>query len=333
MPGYSVKVLEVLPLTDSNKKLVVNNPLPPVIVAADYDLDEALPGEKHTVRISIENTGGKSISGNIALIAPDDSWIITPDKNLKFSLTGKEKRDYLFNVKIPLKNLKISKIIYKVDVTGTAKPLTFEYPIRFGVRPLSARKLYEKPKYSVRRLAMPPGQPLPAAIPRITGLTSRITPGNPVPRAAAGAVWNERGLFLEFSVEDAKHVSPARGLNVWRGDCIQLVFGKYMPDQDHHLYRNFFFALIDGKPDVSSPEDPEAARTVTLDVAKTEGKIIYRAYIPASVTGKLRSGMKIPLSFTVNENNGNGFSGWLEWTPGICNGFNPKAFGELILEK
>ena len=106
-----------------------------------------------------------------------------------------------------------------------------------------------------------------------------------------------------------------------------------MPDQDHHLYRNFFFALIGGKPYVSSPEDPEAARAVALDIAKTKGKIVYRAHIPIGVTGKLVPGMKIPLSFTVNENNGSGFSGWLEWTPGICNGFNPKAFGEFMLEK
>lgn len=332
VPGYGVKVLEVLPSAAAGSG-EVNNPIPPVIVAADHDLDDAVPGGKHTVSIDVENTRNTPVSGRISLTPPDGAWLIRPAGEADFSLRGGEKKSFLFTVRVPERNLKTSTVVCKAVISGLEKPLTFEWPIRFGVQPLSARKLREKPKYSVRRLEMDPGAALPETISRITALTSRITAGNPVPRAAAGAVWNERGLFLEFSVEDAKHVSPERGPNVWRGDCVQLAFGKYMPDQDHHLYRNFFFASIDGKPYVASPEDPEAARAVALDVVKTKEKIVYRVYIPTGVTGKLRPGMRIPLSFTVNENNGRGFSGWLEWTPGICNGFNPKAFGELILEK
>ena len=332
MAGYGVKVLEILPSAAAGSA-EVNNVIPGVIVAVDHDLDDALPGGKYLISMDIENTRNAPVTGRISLTPPDGSWPIQPAGKTAFSLRGGEKKSFLFTVQVPEGDLKTSTIICRADISGAEKPLTFEYPIRFGVRPLSARKLREKPKYSVRPLEMGPGQPLPETISRISALTARITAGNPVPRAAACAVWNERGLFLEFSVEDAKHVSPERGPNVWRGDCVQLAFGKYMPDQDYHLYRNFFFASIDGKPYVSSPEDPEAARAIALDVAKTKGKIVYRVYIPAGVTGRLRPGMRIPLSFTVNENNGKGFSGWLEWTPGICNGFNPKAFGELILEK
>ena len=332
MPGYHVKVLEVLPLPDNGEHVVVNNSIPPVIVAADHDLDEAIPGEERTIHISIENTRDTPISGNITLIAPDDFWIIQPDKNLKFTLAGLEKRDYLFFVKIPLKNLNIAKIIYQIDVYGTGNPLKFEYPIRFGVQPLSASKRIEKPKYQVS-YQKSSGTSFPGITPDINRLTPHISKGNPIPEAAVGAVWNERGLFLTFSVEDQKHVSPERSGNVWRGDCIQLVFGKYMPDQDYHLFRNFFFALIDQKPYVSSPEDPQAAKSIILDIEKNNNQVLYKIFIPTNVIGSLHPGMKIPLSFTVNENNGSGFTGWLEWTPGICNGFNPKAFGEFILKK
>ena len=34
-------------------------------------------------------------------------------------------------------------------------------------------------------------------------------------------------------------------------------------------------------------------------------------------------------SITVNDNDGEGFRGWLEWTPGICGGKDSSAFGWL----
>ena len=76
----------------------------------------------------------------------------------------------------------------------------------------------------------------------ITQLKAHISQGNTIPKASAGAIWNEQGLFMTFVVEDKQHVSPQADSNVWRGDCVQLAFGKYMPDQDYHLFRNFFFA-------------------------------------------------------------------------------------------
>lgn len=331
--GYSVKVLEILPLAKDDSNIKVTNNIPPVIVAVDYDLDDAIPGENHTICVSIENTQNKPVSGSINFTLPKDSWLIKPNKQLDFSLLGKQKQKYLFTVKVPLENLKISKIVYKVNVLGTPKKMEFEYPIRFGVQPLSARKKFEKKQYNVPYMNVGKGTSFPNLILGITQLDAHISQGNPIPKASAGAVWNEQGLFMSFVVEDKQHVSPQADSNIWRGDCVQLVFGKYMPDQDYHLFRNFFFAFIDNKPYVSSLEDPQAAKSVVLSVDKMNNKIVYKVYIPSHVTGTLNSGMKIPLSFTINENNGNGFTGWLEWTPGICNGFNPKAFGELILQK
>jgi hypothetical protein len=34
---------------------------------------------------------------------------------------------------------------------------------------------------------------------------------------------------------------------------------------------------------------------------------------------------------TVNDNDGDGFRGWLEWTPGVCGGKDSSAFGWLTL--
>ena len=58
---------------------------------------------------------------------------------------------------------------------------------------------------------------------------------------------------------------------------------------------------------------------------------VYEAALPWTALGVegMRQGRRLAWSLTVNDNDGNGFRGWLEWTPGVCGGKDSSAFGWL----
>jgi hypothetical protein len=61
-----------------------------------------------------------------------------------------------------------------------------------------------------------------------------------------------------------------------------------------------------------------------------EGAITrYEAAIPWSALGVtgMQAGRRLAWSMTVNDNDGEGFRGWLEWTPGVCGDKDSAAFG------
>jgi hypothetical protein len=71
-----------------------------------------------------------------------------------------------------------------------------------------------------------------------------------------------------------------------------------------------------------------------LVVTRTGDTTVYEAAIPWSALGikDPRTGKRVSWSTTVNDNDGEGFRGWLEWTPGVCGGKDSSAFGWLELE-
>jgi hypothetical protein len=90
---------------------------------------------------------------------------------------------------------------------------------------------------------------------------------------------------------------------------------------------------INGKPHVHVFNREETAKVIHLETRHEGDKTIYKALIDTALwPGGLSKGTKLPFSFTVNETDEQGYRGWLQWTPGICGGFNPNAFGEVLLE-
>ncbi len=65
------------------------------------------------------------------------------------------------------------------------------------------------------------------------------------------------------------------------------------------------------------------------------GKTFYEASIPWKDLGisfdKAQKGLTF--SYTVLDNDGDGFRGWVEWTPGVCGtGRNSADFGRLLFK-
>jgi hypothetical protein len=150
--------------------------------------------------------------------------------------------------------------------------------------------------------------------------------------------WDAAFLYLAAEVKDNVAFQEEDGFQLWRGDCIQLAFRDGAPNrQPGYDGTEFEVGLTE------SPKGPlvfqwtpggEPVDDAQLVVTRTGTTTVYEAAIPWKALGIInpRSAKRVSWSTTVNDNDGDGFRGWLEWTPGVCGGKDSSAFGWLELE-
>jgi len=149
--------------------------------------------------------------------------------------------------------------------------------------------------------------------------------------------WDERHLFVAAEVTDDAFEQKQRGFAIWQGDCIQMALcpGPPRSESGYGGVVEFGLALTPGGPQVWQwiPEAREVAGA-KLVVKRSEGKLVYEAAIPWASLGGWRPAEDASLgwSFTVNDADGDGFRGWLEWTPGVCGSKDAAGFGRLLFE-
>ena len=156
--------------------------------------------------------------------------------------------------------------------------------------------------------------------------------------AALRFAWDAEFLYLAAEVRDNVQHQEEDGFQIWRGDCIQLAFRDGAPNRQSGYDGTEFEVGLTRAPQAPLVFQwtPGAAPVpdARLAVVRTEGTTVYEAAIPWAAIGiaKPRSGKRVSWSATVNDNDGEGFRGWLEWTPGVCGSKDSSAFGWLELE-
>jgi hypothetical protein len=150
--------------------------------------------------------------------------------------------------------------------------------------------------------------------------------------------WDKQFLYLAAQVRDNALHQEEDGFQLWRGDCIQLAFRNGPPNRSSGYDGSEYEVgltqspkgplVFQWAPDAAPVEDAK------LVVTRTGDTTVYEAAIPWSALGikDPRTGKRVSWSTTVNDNDGDGFRGWLEWTPGVCGGKDSSAFGWLELE-
>lgn len=133
--------------------------------------------------------------------------------------------------------------------------------------------------------------------------------------AEAGLTYDDRNLFIGIKVKDNVHKAYA-GDTMWSGDSIQLGFSKdglnYGPE--------YGLADVNDQPSVWRWVQGSAILgkdSITLQTSRIGDETIYEAAIPwqAIVPGDVDE--KLMFTFLINDNDGSGRRGWIEWTPGI----------------
>jgi len=151
--------------------------------------------------------------------------------------------------------------------------------------------------------------------------------------------WSARRLFLAAVVTDDVHSGAASAEALWQADSLQLALdvdgdrtsGAYDLDGDYE----YGFGLLGAGAAVWRWHSPVGvSQGAEVAVVRAGRTTTYEAALPlvdlAGLEG--RSGETFGWTFLVNDDDGQGREGWVQWTPGIGRGKDPSAFGTARLD-
>jgi len=309
--GISSAEMKILPLTSS----LDNNP---------------------PINILIENVGKKPIHGELMLTPPEE-WTVNTGVLPVDPITSGSKSEISFSFALMEKRFDNR---YKINAVFREKS---------GEEAVATTELSELAAlYGSPKIDGDPGDWREDA--RFIYLDTQDKAVGLVPymdwnlSARASLLWDEKYLYFLAIVRDNAFSQDHTGELIWEGDSIQLGFdaslkkNKEKPGEGKYLYglaktkKGFetWTWPVEGKTENKpAPEIKFFFQSPEKDV------YVYEAAIPVELLSPLemKEGARFGFTLLVNDNDGGGRRGWLEWTPGIGTGFNPNYFTIFTLVK
>ncbi|ACZ43418.1 Carbohydrate-binding family 9 [Thermobaculum terrenum ATCC BAA-798] len=152
--------------------------------------------------------------------------------------------------------------------------------------------------------------------------------------ATAWTMWDDDYLYFAAKVTDDTFSQPNTDGNIWMGDSVQLFFDTlndkttYQDEDD----QEWGIALTPDGPEVFRWSGGGGFGYVDLArlaaVRGENGDVTYELAIPLAELAPLRPAPSSRTGFTflVNDDDGGGREGWISWTPGVGNAWNPSLF-------
>jgi len=288
-------------------------------------------GESFVMPVSVVNHSRSARRARVLFDRPE-GWQIEPAATCDAGqLAPGETRSLLLRVRVP-PAAQESRVTLQARVVegGTAHDVQV-----LKSRPVAAAPRAAKPPVIDGRFTEWSGGPL-LRLGAPAGDTVRIEKdyGGPADCSAeVRAQWDEANLYLAIAVTDNVQFQEEGGFQLWRGDCLQLAFRNGPPNRSSGYdgtEREIGLTLAPQGP-LAFEWMPAAApcRDVRLSVVRDGTVTRYEAAIPWTALGvqDMRPARRLAWSMTVNDNDGAGFRGWLEWTPGVCGDKDSSAFG------
>ncbi|RCX21446.1 acetyl esterase/lipase [Fontibacillus phaseoli] len=154
--------------------------------------------------------------------------------------------------------------------------------------------------------------------------------------------WDPANLYLALEVTDDKHVQSSSGSEIWNGDGIQFAIGIANADGGNPPEYHEFGLAMDDEGQLTKWRWLTPPGFSIQDFFETELAIhrknqitVYEVAIPWDelILNKalVRPGMKLKFSLLLNDNDGDGRKGWLEFNSGIGTAKDIHAFGDIYL--
>ena len=155
----------------------------------------------------------------------------------------------------------------------------------------------------------------------------------------AAARWSEQGLSLAFFVTDDLHDNTHSIADLWMGDSVQIALdirqngGQEYDDSDDHEIN---IAWANNQTQVYRFHGPSnASNEIDAAIMLNGDQITYEIFLAHSAipSATMQTNTTLGFSFLVNDADGSGRTGWIEWTPGIGSGKIPELFGEILFKE
>ena len=306
--------------------------VPPVSVTMG-DLSKVRAGESFMLPIEVRNSSRVTRRGQMELTTPS-GWRVEPGAQIDVgALKPGQRHALLLKCTVPPSSKTTQgRVAVRFVEHAASTPITV-----LKSRPVAACRLFTKP-------------------PKIDGALSDWTqieetielggtnadsvkikdyagPNDCSAKVKVG--WDARHFYIAAEVADNALHQDEDGFQCWSGDCIQLAFRTGSPNKpsgfdgtEHEVGLTqapggpLLFQWMPGKCPLT-----EGRLAVVRDANATR----YEAAVPWPALGIKSPALfgRVTWSLTVNDNDGEGFRGWLEWTPGVCGAKDSSQFGWL----
>ena len=152
---------------------------------------------------------------------------------------------------------------------------------------------------------------------------------------------DEENFYFAGKVIDNCHSAPYTGYDIWQNDGIQFSIGKGLPGLGIPYYELGMSLTDSGVSEAYCWNDPDKAGHGKLEgieckITRDESMktTTYYVAIPWSVIPRIsyEDGM-VAFSMLINENDGAGRNGYIEWGSGIGGQKNPSLFRTVVFDK
>ncbi|MEO7714796.1 MAG: hypothetical protein ABIY70_01220 [Capsulimonas sp.] len=285
-----------------------------------------IPGEPASFQVKLRNPLGAPLRGTVRFTAPAH-WSATP-KTIRVDIPAGAERSFITQVRFDREyslTASMSVVLQSASLPGNV-----------------TGRVILRPATLVRRVA---DSATPAGAPTVTlskdNLVSlfEATPmqelhfrGDTDLSAAVTMTRTPQGLHLFVRVRDDIFSQNAPAGMEWQGDSLQ--YSIALPTGEHYEWMT---ALRQSGPVVSMTLGPAGVATGNLStpvkIKRDEARheTVYDLLIPGALPG----GRTLPDGFTfdllVNDNDGGGRKGWVEWTPGIGLAKEPNKFQSIVI--
>ncbi|WP_028562816.1 alpha/beta hydrolase fold domain-containing protein [Paenibacillus pinihumi] len=150
--------------------------------------------------------------------------------------------------------------------------------------------------------------------------------------------WDESYVYIALQIKDDQHVQQEVPVNIYLGDSVQL--GFRLVDENGRLsgVHEFGAALLEKGTTTTfrwlGPRafKPGPMNNMRVGITRHDQETIYELAILREELGAdtFLEGTQLKFSLLVNDNDGSGRKGWMEYNSGIGHK-NPEAFGDLFL--
>ncbi len=289
--------------------------------------------EKPAILVSIDNRTKKALNGSVSLSVPKD-WVIKPVRGVLEQLNPSGETSLKFTVE---SGAIIPDAWYTIGATLiTDKGITYSSEEKMGF--LTCAKTSAAPKID-GSLGAEWDKTAPVRLEQAIQVKEiKDWRGRSDLSAVIHTIWDENNFYLAGKVYDNKFVQNETGDRTWAGDSIQFAVDPE-PDSPNSRGRVFTLALTPKGPQLweNFPDQAfGAAQGRLVDKARVSVKNdpdgwTCEAAIPLNeLSLTLVPGKIIGFSALVNDNDGQGRRGWLEWAGGIgyCEG--SRLYEDLI---
>ncbi|MGW0227180.1 sugar-binding protein [Actinopolymorpha singaporensis] len=149
--------------------------------------------------------------------------------------------------------------------------------------------------------------------------------------------WDADHLYLSAKVHDDVQAQPETGERIWSGDGFQFSVAAGMPGESSR-WDEYGVALTSAGPRMwrwlAAEGQPGEVTGVDVAVTRDEARkeTTYEVALPWSALAPIRPDDRLlSLSFLVNDNDGAGREGWIEWGSGIGGEKNSALFRPIKL--